>query len=1326
VSVSSAITDASTNRKVCMNRLSLPIATRAVLFALALMTALVLAGPATADNSRQQIASFGSFADGGPQALAVDPHNGDVYALDPGAGTLDRFTASGAPDNFTAGPDAGTNTITGLPLASTDLGLAQVAIDRSGGPADGNIYITDGSGSAVRVYSNDGTLRTTLNGSGTSAGAYGFACGVAVDQANGDVYVGDFVGQAVWRYSPSAATPSESDYSGGIATATTPCGVAAAQGKVYAGDTYDHTDIERFNAADFATGPPPSPAPVVVDSTAPRALAVDPATGDLYVDSNTSPNYPGGGLGISRVAVYSSSGTVLYYFGRLDSRHPSAGVAVGAGGNAYLSDPVNKRIDVFAPPTPLPGFGIQSFDGSVTNQDGSTATQAGSHPYQATTFFSVNEAYDPAGLPFSEGMAKDIHVDLPPGLIGDPSAVPRCSQSDFVKAVTGEVGCPNDTAVGYTGLDLNAGGGGGVEWDPIFSLVPPPGVPAEFGFISSVAPVRLDASVRTGGDYGLTVNVDNINETRDLLRSTVTFWGVPADPSHDPLRGPCIKTSEGDPATSTPGSGASCPSDGLLKPLLTLPTSCAGPQTTTLRADSWENPGVFVSASFVSHDNAGNPIGTTGCDRLDFTPSITAQPDTTVTDTPTGLHVNVHLPLAGLQDVNGLAEANLKQAVVRLPAGFSVNPAVADGLQGCSAAQIDIHGAGAARCPDASKVGSVEIDTPLLDHPVKGSVYLAAQNDNPTNSVLGIYIAVDDTQSGVVVKLAGKIHADPATGQLTTTFDDNPQLPFTAFKLDFFGGPHASLATPDACGTYTTTTALSPWSGTPAKTPSDSSVINTNCAGGFAPSFAAGATNPSAGHATGFTLQLARADGQEHIRTVTTTLAAGVLANVGSVPLCSDADANAGTCSDASQVGSTDAGAGPGSDPFHLPGKVFLTGPYKGGPYGLSIVTRAVAGPFDLGTVVVRASIAVDPTDAHVTVVSDDVPKIVDVKGQDGTTDGFPVRIRSIAVNMDRSGFMLNPTSCDPMSITGAIGSWEGSSASVSSRFQVGGCSSLDLSPKLAISLTGKGQTTDDKHPGVHAVLTQPTGQANLKKVTVSLPLSLALDPDNANGLCEFVDGSKTEPTCPASSIVGHVTARSPILDQPLTGPVYFVKNIRIDKKSGRQIRTLPKLVIPLTGEHGIRLNVTGTSDVVDDHLVSTFDNLPDAPVSDFTLDIDGGKHGILVVSGTDICKATQIATRQVNGQNGKTVNDSLALSTPACPIKIISKKITAKTVVVKIGGLGAGKVTVTGKGIKKTSKTIATSTVATITAKRTKGKPGKVTVSFDPTGPAKARKTTK
>ncbi|HEV7493184.1 NHL repeat-containing protein [Baekduia sp.] len=1292
----------------------------ATLVVLSLMAMLVLVSQATAETGRQQTATFGSFTGRSPQALTVDQATGDVYALDADAGALMRFTATGAPDDFTAGPGAGTNRITGLPLLSIDYRLAGVAVDNSGGPADGDVYVADGAG-AIQVFARSGAALTTLHGSGTTAGSFGLACGVAVDQANGDVYVGDYSDQRLWRYSPSTSTVAESDYSGAVATAITPCAVAVAADKVYTADTYDlpatlslQNNVDRFNVSDFALGtPPPSPTPTVIRADGPTALATDPASGNLYIGESVSDGH---------VHVLDPSGTSLYYFAGDAALSSPLGVAVnGATGRAYLADGFHNIIDVFAPAAPRPGFGFKSFDGGVFDQDGNAVTQAGSHPYEAKTSLSINPTFDAAGHPIPEGVAKDLQVDLPPGLIGDPNAVPTCTQQKFI-----EFTCPNDTAVGYIGTRTTTDGHTQFSWSKIASLDPPPGVPAEFGFVYNGVPIRLDASVRTGGDYGLSVTVTDINETQGLLSSSVTFWGVPADPGHDALRGSCLSPLGRVDGSDVPISAGDCPSDQPLRPLLTLPASCTGPVTTTVRADPWENPGVFATASFLSHDNQGDPVGGTGCDRLDFTPSISVSADTSAADAPAGLHVALHLPLGGLRDVNGLAEANLKQAVVTLPTGFSVNPAAADGLQGCSSAQVDLHGAGAAHCPDASKVGSVEIDTPLLDHPIKGSVYLAAQNDNPTNSVLGIYVAVDDQESGVVVKLAGKVHADPATGQLTTTFDDNPQLPFTDFKLDFFGGPHAALSTPETCGTFTTTTALSPWSGTPAKTPSDSSVIDANCAGGFAPSFAAGATNPSAGHATGFTLQLARADGQEHIRTVTTTLPGGLLANVGSVPLCSDADASAGTCPAGSQVGSTDSAAGPGSAPFHLPGKVFLTGPYKGGPYGLSIVVPAIAGPFNLGTVVVRAAIQVDPIDAHVTVVSDDVPKILDVKGDDGDTNGFPVRIRSIAVNIDRPGFMLNPTSCDPMSIGGSIGSWEGSTATVSSRFQVGGCAALPVAPKLAIALTGKGQTTDDKHPGVHATVSQAPGQANLKKVTVSLPLSLALDPDNAQALCEFTDGSKIDPTCPKGSIVGKAVAHTPILDQPVTGPVYFVKNIRKDPKSGREIRTLPKLVIPLTGENGIRLNLVGTSNVVNNRLVTTFDNIPDAPVSDFTLDIDGGKSGILVVSGTDICKSTQVADQQINGQNGKTANADVYLQTPACPLKILSKTVGKTSVAVKVGGLGAGKVTVTGKGIKKTTKTITKSTVATITAKRTKGKPGKVTVSFDPTGPAKARKTSK
>ena len=367
---------------------------------------------------------------------------------------------------------------------------------------------------------------------------------------------------------------------------------------------------------------------------------------------------------------------------------------------------------------------------------------------------------------------------------------------------------------------------------------------------------------------------------------------------------------------------------------------------------------------------------------------------------------------------------------------------------------------------------------------------------------------------------------------------------------------------------------------------------------------------------------------------------------------------------------------------------------------------------------VVRAALFVDPLDGHVTVKADPLPTIL---------KGIPLKLRDVRVAIDRDGFMVSPTSCAAKQISGDLTSASGAAAALASRFQVADCASLDLKPNLALTLSGKGQTVDGKHPAISAKLTQAPGQANLKKVRVALPLSLALDPDNANGLCEFADGSKVVPTCPAASIVGSVTARTPILNEPLTGPVYFVKNVRKDPKSGREIKTLPKLVVPLAGQNGVRLTLTGTSDVVDERLVTTFDEIPDAPVSSFELNINGGKGGILVVSGdkADICKATQIADQGIGGQNGKTSLADISIQTPACKTKIISKKIGPTSVALKIGGLGAGKVTVTGRGIKKTTKTIAKSTVATVTAKRTgKSTPGAFKVKFTPK--AVAAKATK
>jgi hypothetical protein len=948
-----------------------------------------------------------------------------------------------------------------------------------------------------------------------------------------------------------------------------------------------------------------------------------------------------------------------------------------------------------------PQLSFTSLSAGAFNADGTPTTQAGAHPFELTSSFAFHTEVDPrTGFAVPTASLKDAVFDLPAGVVGDPSAVARCPQQE-INSDPALGGCPAASQIGYAVLDLAFIFGPQIQPPaPVYNMAPPPGEPAQFAFVVESAVARIDLKVRSDGDYGVTATSHNVNAGTPLYSVDLHLWGVPGDPAHDAYRG-------GQPSVLS------------RKPLLRNPTSCTGPVVTAVHATSYQEPDQVTEATVTSP-------AVTGCDKVPFGPTVSAAPDNRSAGQPAGLGVDVDLPQNDNPD--GLATADLRKAVVTLPQGVAINPAAADGLDGCTDAQLAVHSTAPDTCPDASNIGSTIVTTPLLDTPLKGSIYLGAPLDQGPDAAANgdmFRVFLTASGSGVQVKLAGSVVPDPVTGQLVTTFSNNPQLPFSNLHLDFTGGPQATLSLPKTCGTYTTHSELTSWAAnTPVK--SDSSfTVDQDCdrAGKFEPTLQAGLVTPAAGGSSPFTMTLSRPDGQQDIAGLEATLPAGLLGKVGSVAQCLEAEAAAGTCSSASQVGKVAVASGAGTSPLSVPqaGKtptaVFLTGPYKGAPFSLSIVVPAQAGPFDLGTVVVRAALFVDPIDGHVTVKSDPLPTIL---------DGVPLNVQKINVTIERPGFMVAPTNCDPSTIRADVHSVAGISVALSNRFQVGSCAGLVLKPKLALAFSGKGQTTDGKHPAVTATLTQGAGQANLKKVRVALPLSVALDPDNANGLCEFVDGSKVEPTCPKASIVGTATATTPVLDGPLRGPVYFVKNIRIDKKTGRQIKTLPKLVIPLTGQNGVKLVLTGTSDVSDNRLVTTFDSIPDAPVSSFKLDIVGGKGGILVVSGTDICKSRQIADQQIDGQNAKTANTDITIQTPSCPLKIISKKTTKTTVAVKVGGLGAGKVTVTGNGIKKTTETIAASTVATITARRTNGRPGKVTVTFDPAGPARAHKTTK
>jgi len=888
-------------------------------------------------------------------------------------------------------------------------------------------------------------------------------------------------------------------------------------------------------------------------------------------------------------------------------------------------------------------FGIASFDGSLSNRDGSPATQAGSHPYQASTKFTFNTT-SASGQTVPDGNFKDLRAELPEGLIGDPSATARCPQQDFFKYENGapQTECPADSQVGLLVLKT---AGLGTQARPVFNLVPPPGEPAQLGVVVFPAPVYFDAHVRSGGDYGLTVSLSEISTLLPVFGSTLTVWGVPADPSHDALRGAHLICT-GDP--TNPAATSFCFGGGhsagvAPAPFLTLPTSCAGPQAFGLSVDSWQNPGVFVNASFLTHDNFGNPIGFEGCNRLDFSPSIVVRPDTSAVDSPTGLHIDVHLPEAGLQQPEGLAEADLKNAVVTLPAGISVNPAVANGLAACSPAQIALASPEPATCPDTAKVGSVEVDTPILDHPLDGGVYVAEQGNNPFGSLLAIYIAVNDPQTGVVIKLAGHVVADPQTGQLTTTFDNNPQQPFTDLKLDFFGGSRAALVNPDACGAYTATSLMTPWSGGSPVEPSSAFEVNAGChAPRFNPAFTAGTVNPQAGAFSPFSVSFSRSDQDQGLGAVSVKTPPGLLGILKNVERCSEPQASQGTCSAGSLIGHTTAAGGAGPDPVSVGGQVFLTGPYKGAPFGLSIVVPAVAGPFDLGTVVVRAAINIDPHTAQITVTSDSLPSIL---------QGIPLLLKKVNVTIDRSGFMFNPTNCEPLNVGGTLSSSQGASANVASHFQAANCASLAFKPKFTVST--QAGTSKKNGASLDVNVGYPSGtQANIRSVAVTLPKQLPSRLTTIQQACPEATFAQNPASCPAGSNIGTATANTPVLASALTGPAYLVSH------GGA---SFPDLVVILQGE-GVTLDLVGSIDIKKGVTSSTFASVPDAPISSFELKLPEGPHsGLAAVlpakARGSLCGTSLTIPTTLTAQNGAQIKQSTKIAVTGCPKAKKAKK---------------------------------------------------------------------
>lgn len=894
-------------------------------------------------------------------------------------------------------------------------------------------------------------------------------------------------------------------------------------------------------------------------------------------------------------------------------------------------------------------FGIRSFVFGAFDENGAQYAQAGGHPYELVDSFMLNTTVDRFGKPnATDANVKDILTELPAGLIGNPEATPKCSPYNVAHA-----DCSGASQVGVLAVFTSGVPTGTVS--PIYNLVPPKGLAAQLGArFNGFVTVHIDAKVRTGGDYGVTTEVLNSSAGEGVIGAMVIVWGVPAEASHDNEPCPGEISTPGQrcgrfcPVPGKVNEEGPCSERGLRTPFLTDPTFCWGWLSTTMHVNSWQAPESFVQAG-------SEMPAVMGCDRLDFKPTVMVLPENDAADSPTGLRFDLHIP----QNENpiGLAEADLKNAVVALPAGVAINPAAANGLVGCSPTQIELHGPEPAQCPDASKVGSVEIDTPFINHPLKGGVYIAqqgnagsAQGANPFGSLLAMYIAVDDPQTGVVVKLAGKITLDPLTGQLTTTFNENPQLPFEDLKLEFFGGSHASLITPSACGSYGTTTSLTPWSAPesgPPATPSDVFQISAGPHGaacapqGFAPSFTAGTIHSDAGGFSTFAVTLTRNDGEQRMSTVATKMPPGLVGMLATVPLCGEARADAGTCPSASQIGHVTVTAGAGPDPVALPeaGKpqdpVYLTGPYKGAPFGLSIVVPAEAGPFNLDEgghpVVVRARIEVDQHTGQVSVLSDPMPSIL---------QGIPVDVRTVNVAIDREGFIFNPTSCEPMTVNGVVTSTQGASANVSSRFQAADCRGLPFKPKFSVHTQAK----TSKHNGasLHVTVQSGKGQANIGSVHVELPKLLPSRLSTLKQACPEATFNANPASCPAGSKVGGAKAYTPVLPVPLTGPAYFVSH------GGAKF---PELIVVLQGD-GVTVDLAGETFISPKGITSsTFGSVPDVPITRFDLTLPTGASSALTANG-NLCKNKSKLTMPttIKGQNGAVIKQSTKIAVDGCP----------------------------------------------------------------------------
>lgn len=963
---------------------------------------------------------------------------------------------------------------------------------------------------------------------------------------------------------------------------------------------------------------------------------------------------------------------------------------VSGGGIASAS--TSEQIHV---PTSISGeeapFGIAAF--FLAPSTG----QAGAHPNLTTSFSPTRgEANKPTSDP------RDIDVNLPPGLIGDPLAAPRCSIS-YVRRTL----CPEDTAVGVATVTLG-GQKPGISGEPyvalVYNITPYPGEPAAFAFqlVEGIATVRLDTSLseNANGEYLVRASAQELSESAPLTFSSLTLWGSPANfNAPGPYESPESRI-EGEEEEKVTFGGSSSHS-GLVTPFLRSPTACAGPAPSDLQTDSWqETAGVFKSATSLLPFSSE---GFSGCELLSplFTPSIAVRPVSSPASpelspgvfqagTPAGYDVELNVPQG--HSAQTLAVPDLKEATVTLPAGVVVSPSAANGLLACSDAEFDRSStAEPASCPQQSQIGTATVKTPLLEETLNGQVFVGepecgvcGPDEAAAGNLLRLFLQIQE-QSGeyVRVKLAGHTAVDQQTGQLTTTFADDPQVPFEVLSLKLKGGEDAPLTSPSACGTATSTSRLVPWSSSTAEPfvvePSSSFQVGGCSPPGFNPTFSAGMVGSASGGAySPFAVTFSRSDHDQYLGAVTVQMPPGVLGAVSHVTQCPEAQANAGTCPQSSEIGEVTAGVGPGSQPYYVNGgRAYLTGPYAGAPFGLSIVVPAKAGPFTLagttgrGSVVVRASIALNPSTAALTITSTAPPTEL---------DGIPLQIKTVSIDVNRPQFTLNATNCQAMSVAASIGSSQGTTAAVSAPYQAHDCATLPFDPSFAV--TTQGATSRSDGASLDVKVNERTGDADIQKVEVSLPKLLPSRVSTLNQACTERQFAANPAGCPAGSRVGTATARTPLLNAALNGPAYFVSH------GGA---AFPDLDIILQGE-GITIVLVGNTEIKNGITYSRFRTLPDTPVSSFELSLPEQSNSALAAPSGNLCGQDLVMPTTIVGQNGAQIKRNTHIGITGCSkpsVRIAAAKRVAHNVFVTVETSQRGVVTISAAKLKTTKKTV-------------------------------------